>query len=496
MGGTCHSMKKILALSCGLLLAVGAAWVAIAAEAGGDATTNRTTGDGNLLFILDASGSMWGRVDGKPKIVVAKEVMSRLVRALPDDARAGLIAYGHRRKGDCMDIESLVALGPLDRDAMIDRIEGLNAKGMTPLTASVQQAIEQLRQAEQSASVVLVSDGLESCGDDPCEAVRAARQSGVAFTLHVVGFDLGDTDTRQLQCMADAGGGRFFSAGNAGELAGALDQAVQVETEPGPEREAVVETTGAIELTVTSNGEPIDAHTYVYEAGSEDEVARNNRLEEGTARYQLAAGDYDIRVRPASISAPDRLLQGIPVRNGETTMQGVDFSTGTVELTVTTNGKPLEARTYIQHADTHEEASRDLTNDEGIASYTIPVGEYRIQVRPDGISAPDHFIDDVIVEAGKTTTRRLEIPSGSVRIRVTTNGKPLDARTYIQHADTHRQASRGRTDDQGFAGYTIPVGEYRIQVRPDGIEASDRYVEGVSVNAAATTEVSLDFPVE
>src|SRR5690606_28291839 len=228
MGGTCHSMKKILALSCGLLLAVGAAWVAIAAEAGGDATTNRTTGDGNLLFILDASGSMWGRVDGKPKIVVAKEVMSRLVRALPDDARAGLIAYGHRRKGDCMDIESLVALGPLDRDAMIDRIEGLNAKGMTPLTASVQQAIEQLRQAEQSASVVLVSDGLESCGDDPCEAVRAARQSGVAFTLHVVGFDLGDTDTRQLQCMADAGGGRFFSAGNAGELAGALDQAVQV----------------------------------------------------------------------------------------------------------------------------------------------------------------------------------------------------------------------------------------------------------------------------
>src|SRR3546814_1654067 len=89
--------------------------------------------------------------------------------------------YGHRRKGDCMDIESLVALGPLDRDTMIKQIEGLNAIGMTPLTASVKQAIEQLRQTEQSASVVLVSDGLESCGGDPCEAVRAARQSGVDF---------------------------------------------------------------------------------------------------------------------------------------------------------------------------------------------------------------------------------------------------------------------------------------------------------------------------
>src|SRR3546814_2059881 len=126
-----------------------------------------------------------------------------------------------------MDIESLVALGPLERDAMIKQIEGLNAIGMTPLTASVKQAIEQLRQTEQSASVVLVSDGLESCGGDPCEAVRAARQSGVDFRLHVVGFDLGDTDTAQLQCMAEAGGGRFFSASNADELAGALGEAVQ-----------------------------------------------------------------------------------------------------------------------------------------------------------------------------------------------------------------------------------------------------------------------------
>lgn len=483
-------MKRMLTLMCVLVLVSSASWAAIASGSSDDAAKTETPASANLLFILDASGSMWGRVEGEPKAVVAKEVMSGLVRQLPADARAGLIAYGHNRKGDCMDIESLVALGPLDRDAMIKQIEGLNAIGMTPLTASVQQAIEQLRQTEQSASIVLVSDGLESCGGDPCDAVRAARQSGVDFRLHVVGFDLGDTDTGQLQCMADAGGGRFFSASNADELAGALDQAVQVEPEP------VVETTGAIELTVTKNGEPIGAFTYVYNAGTEDEVTRNHRLEEGKARYELAAGGYDIRVRAAGISAPDRLLEDIIVSNGETTERSVDFSTGTVELTVTTNGKPLKARTYIQHADSHEEASRDGTNGEGVASYTIPVGEYRIQVRPDGISAPDQFIGDVTVEAGQTTVKSLEIPSGTVRIRVTANGQPLKARTYIQYADSHAEASRDSTDGDGFAGYTIPVGEYRIQVRPDGIRADDRFVEGVTVNAAETTEVSLDFPVE
>src|SRR3546814_16762355 len=90
------------------------------------------------------------------------------------------------------------------------------------------------------------------------------------------------------------------------------------------------------------------------------------------------------------------------VGNGETTERSVDFSTGTVELTVTTNGKPLKARTYLQYVEDHKEASRDGTNDDGVARYTIPVGEYRIQVRPDGISAPDQFIDGVTVEDRKS----------------------------------------------------------------------------------------------
>jgi len=51
----------------------------------------------NLLFVMDASGSMWGRIDGQPKIAVAREVMSDLVAELPADARAGLIGLGTYR---------------------------------------------------------------------------------------------------------------------------------------------------------------------------------------------------------------------------------------------------------------------------------------------------------------------------------------------------------------------------------------------------------------
>src|SRR3546814_20299886 len=99
--------------------------------------------------------------------------------------------------------------------------------------------------------------------------------------------------------MAEAGGGRFFSASNADELAGALGEAVQVEPEPEP----VVESTGTIALTVTQNGDPIGAYTYVYKAGTEAEVTRNHALEKGKARYEQAAGDYDINVRAEGAEA-------------------------------------------------------------------------------------------------------------------------------------------------------------------------------------------------
>ena len=64
-----------------------------------------------MLFVLDASGSMWGRVDGEPKIDVARRVLGGLVRDLPADVSVGLQAYGHPRKDDCNDIEILAPPG-------------------------------------------------------------------------------------------------------------------------------------------------------------------------------------------------------------------------------------------------------------------------------------------------------------------------------------------------------------------------------------------------
>src|SRR6056297_3986949 len=75
------------------------------------------------MLILDGSGSMWGRIDGTPKIEIARGAIDTMLRDWPEGREIGLMAYGHRREGDCSDIELLRAPGPLDRAALRARME-------------------------------------------------------------------------------------------------------------------------------------------------------------------------------------------------------------------------------------------------------------------------------------------------------------------------------------------------------------------------------------
>jgi len=187
-----------------------------------------------LVYILDGSGSMWGRIDGNPKITVAKTVMSELVTGLPDGFRAGLIVYGHRRKGDCSDIEELVPLGSMDRTAALQAIRNISPKGKTPISDSIRKAADSLKGTEDDATIVLVSDGIETCGNDPCAVVRSLKESGAKFILHVVGFGIKKNDKEQLACIAEAGGGRFFQSSSAQELLSALSDVQQSVVENRP----------------------------------------------------------------------------------------------------------------------------------------------------------------------------------------------------------------------------------------------------------------------
>jgi len=134
--------------------------------------------EGNqLIFVLDASGSMWGRLDGQPKIEIARHSLKELLGALPDNAAVGLVAYGHRRKSDCSDIETLVTPAKASKIAVGQQIDALKPKGKTPITTALRQALRASSTKGTRSTIVLLTDGLETCGGDPCALMREAKKA-------------------------------------------------------------------------------------------------------------------------------------------------------------------------------------------------------------------------------------------------------------------------------------------------------------------------------
>ena len=192
------------------------------------------------MLVLDASGSMWGQIDGKAKIAIARDA----VGAMLDDWQGGdlgLMAYGHNRKGDCADIEVLQAIGPDTAAGIRKRVDALNPKGMTPISESVRQAAAQLHFTERKATVILVSDGEETCSANPCALGKELEAAGVDFTAHVVGFDIqkGSKAHQQLQCLAANTGGRYVDAKDAGELNRALQSVAKAPASPPAKPKAI-----------------------------------------------------------------------------------------------------------------------------------------------------------------------------------------------------------------------------------------------------------------
>ena len=182
----------------------------------------------NTLLMLDSSYSMRGPADGgKRKITAARESLERFVVGTPDSTELGLLVYGHRAsnaKADkaesCRGVEVLAPLGEIDyRNAR--RILGrFRPRGYTPIARALREARATFA-AEQGERnrIVLVSDGVETCGGDAVAAARRLKRAGIAVTVDVVGFDVAkSTDAARLRRIADATAGTYTEARDANEL--------------------------------------------------------------------------------------------------------------------------------------------------------------------------------------------------------------------------------------------------------------------------------------
>ncbi|OGO33966.1 MAG: hypothetical protein A2Z16_15915 [Chloroflexi bacterium RBG_16_54_18] len=181
-----------------------------------------------LEYILDASGSMLELLQGQTKLSIAQAVLSERVSALPPDVHVGLRVYGHRvpyqqEEQSCKDIELVVPIQVGGANPILDWLASMQAQGMTPMSEAIRLAAEDFTFTPANTnSIILISDGLETCGDDPSDVARYLQELGIDFTIHVIGLGVDDETREQLKRLADTGKGVYHDANSEEDLQKAL----------------------------------------------------------------------------------------------------------------------------------------------------------------------------------------------------------------------------------------------------------------------------------
>lgn len=218
MGQRCGARMAVRFLA---LLAVGAL-AAMTVLVGGVRSADARDTSGQLMIVMDSSGSMAGPDgDGGTKIGAAKKAITRMVDTAPAGSKIGLRVYGaDKGKNDpaaCKDSRRVVDVGPVDRQRITAAARRMTPRGQTPISYSLQKAAGDFTGSEPR-TILLVSDGIETCDPDPCKTVAKLRDAGVRLRIDVVGFRVDRKARNQLQCIARSGHGTYYDADDGPSL--------------------------------------------------------------------------------------------------------------------------------------------------------------------------------------------------------------------------------------------------------------------------------------
>lgn len=433
-------------------------------------------GSAETILVFDASNSMWGQIDGRAKVDIARDAVERLTQTWPSSRPLGLTAYGHRREGDCSDIQALRSPGPMG-SGFLDEVNALVPRGKTPLTDAVAQAADSLLSSETGTpSIILFTDGIETCGGDLCALADRLERANVNFTAHVVGFDLTTAAERaSVACLADRTGGLFLAPENADELYGAFDQL---------SADAAVEPAQALNANVTfevvnSVGERVEDLAFLW-----------NLQAVGSDRFDL------IGIGPTKVAAVEP---------------------GTYLIRATARGQDFEALFTVQDANTEQRVQIVMAQgevalipflDSGLTERFVGVGSWKI-FRPGEDRAVDREAgDDVrfLLDAGTYTAvfevndfehefafdviadARIELPvslgMGWLELDIPGEGRVEIATWQEETRVTRDHWSAGRTRK-----LLLPQGEYRVTYSfKDGTSGT---VLNQSITAGNTTSLQI-----
>lgn len=240
---------------------------------------------GPVELILDASGSMLARLDGKRRIEIARSALKELVsKSLPAAQPVALRVFGHSKPGSC-ETSLVMPLAPLDATSAMAVLDGIQPQNLarTPIAASLREVAKDLEGAEGPAQVVLITDGEETCDGDPRAEIDELIRSGINVRVNIVGFAVDDEALKvRFGEWARAGRGVYIDARDEAQLTAAVAQAslVPFVVLDGSGIEVATGQVGGVPVSLPAGTYRVKAGTAVFE-GVVVEPGKISRLRYG-----------------------------------------------------------------------------------------------------------------------------------------------------------------------------------------------------------------------
>ena len=215
-----------------------------------------------ILFILDASNSMNARWGAQTRIDAAKDLLAKTVDDLRDvpNLEIGLRVYGHQSPitatyQDCNDTKLEVPFASDNFSRVKSRVKSIQAKGTTPIARSLEAAAGDFPDNTSRNVIILITDGLEACDNDPCVIAKKLKDKGVNVTPFVIGLGMDLSYLEKFRCI-----GEYEDAETRESFEKVLQNVVQ---------KALLNTTVQINLNDVSGApKETDVTMFLYEAGT------------------------------------------------------------------------------------------------------------------------------------------------------------------------------------------------------------------------------------
>lgn len=348
-----------------------------------------------ILFLLDASGSMYAQMEESNRINIAKRLLIRLSDSLTklENVEIALRVYGHqsmKQKRNCRDTKLEVPFGELNQIQIRDKIKNIKPKGTTLIAYSLQEAAYDFPRDPSSRNIIiLITDGIEECDGDPCAVSLALQKQGVILKPFIIGLGKNAKFRNEFDCV-----GQFFEAKTEKDFQNVLNIVIS---------QALNNTTLQVNL-LDAYGRPTETDVTMtfYENHSKKMV--NNFVHTLNYRglpdtfYLDPSIAYDIEVH----STPKIERKNYKLTAGKHNTLALDAPQGKLNLVIDgiTNYNNLQA--LILHPKTNEIIHVQSFND--IEKYLV--GIYTLEI----LSLPRIRQENVSVKQSKTTTIQIPQP--------------------------------------------------------------------------------------